>query len=78
MQQVQHDDQQNPTSASQSPAGAWHEINKILRRQLRNNRPWFLVEWKDGTTSWVKHRDVSDFAVKQFYANNPRRKTRRK
>ncbi len=43
-QQVQHDDQQTTTSVSQSQAGAWHEINNILRRQLRNNRPWFLIE----------------------------------
>ena len=68
------DPKSNPVVDSQ-----WFAIERILKRQLRKGKPWFLVKWQDyDETSWVPRADVTDAAIQEFYSRQPARTHKRR
>jgi len=61
----------DPAAASDLPAdltnSEWHSIKAIVKHRRRGRCTEYLVQWEDDTTSWLPRRDVTDFAVDQYW-----------
>ena len=76
--QTTNDSPPLPSVPTRDPT-QWYQISGILKRQKRNGRDMFLVQWANSTdTSWVKRSDISPAALKDYYALRPNRRRRRK
>lgn len=53
----------------------WFEIEGLLKHRRKKGKDEYLVQWK-GTDekTWQKREDITDVAIKEFYANKPRRR----
>ena len=71
------------TNAPQVPImpgpSSWYPIEAIINHRQKGRRMEYLVKWQGSDeTTWVDRKDVTDFAVQQFYANRGARRRRRK
>ena len=66
------------TQTGTRDSSSWYQVSNVLRRQKRNGKDMFLVEWADTKdTSWVSRKNISPAALKQFFADHPQRRRRR-
>jgi len=56
----------------------WYPIDKVLKHKRVRSKDFYLVKWPDSAEeTWVERKDVTIFALQEFYRNRPQRRRRR-
>ena len=71
---TQNNGNDKPTSEKK-----WYRAKCVLKSKIIDNERYFLVKWanKKYKNSWVKHADVSEALIRQFYIGKTKNNKRR-
>ena len=70
---------QSAEALTQQSSTEWYPVEKLLKRQIRNGKEYYLVKWQNGDEpTWEERQNVTDALVKAFFAEERKRAKRRR
>ena len=67
------------TQLAQTTTDEWFTIDKIVKHKRVRGKDMYLVQWADnGGQSWTPRKDISDFAIQEYYKTRSRKKCKRR
>jgi O-acetyl-ADP-ribose deacetylase (regulator of RNase III) len=72
--------QAQDTGQTDQTSPEWFPIKKLIKMQIRKGKEFFLVQWEseNDPPSWEPRGNITDEAVREFFAEERRKRNRRK